>query len=122
MSDIKTYKAISPREGDRSEELASGTVRVDTAKKILRNSWVNGLVLDQRTTDDYKRDYANDFYSNMDVDPEDLIDEIETVQPKRIWVRQMDDGRQLVIFFWSYQSYTAELDTSVVKFTFGNVL
>lgn len=122
MAGYKQYKAINPSESDKSGELAQGTVRIDTARKILRNNWINGLVRDYRTTDDYKRDDANDFYKTSEIDADDMLEEIESPEPRRIWVRQMEDGTQLIIFYWSFQSYTAELDISRVRFEFGDII
>lgn len=121
MAEYKQYKAINPSESDKSGEIAQGTVRIDTARKILKNGWINGLVRDYRTTDDYKRDYANDYYKTSEIDADDMLEEIDSPEPRRIWVRQLEDGRQLIIFYWSFQSYTAELDTSKVRFDFGDI-
>lgn len=122
MAGYKQYKAINPSKSDKSGELAQGTVRIDTARKILQNNWINGLVRDYRTTDDYKRDDANDFYKTSEIDADDMLEEIESPEPRRIWVRQMEDGTQLIIFYWSFQSYTAELDISRVRFEFGDII
>lgn len=122
MVEYKEYKALNPSKSDKSGEIAQGTVRIDTARKILQNGWINGLVRNYRTTDDYKRDNANDFYKTSEINADDMLDEIESPEPKRIWVRQTDNGSQLLIFYWSFQSYTAELDISNVRFDFGDVI
>jgi hypothetical protein len=122
MSDYKKYKAINPSKSNKSGQMAQGTVRIDTARKILKKGWVNGLVRDYRMTDDYKRDNANDFYKTSQIDASDMLEKIESPEPRRIWVRQMADGSQRIIFYWSFQSYTAELDTSQVRFDFGDVI
>lgn len=122
MVEYKEYKALNPSKSDKSGEIAQGTVRIDTARKILQNGWINGLVRNYRTTDDYKRDNANDFYKTSEINADDMLDEIESPEPKRIWVRQKDNGSQLLIFYWSFQSYTAELEISNVRFDFGDVI
>lgn len=122
MVEYKEYKPINPTDSHKSGEVAQGTVRIDTARKILENNWINGLVRDYRTTDDYKRDNANDFYKTSDIDADDMLEEIKSPEPRRIWVRQMENGNQLIIFYWSFQSYTAELDISQVRFDFGDVI
>ena len=115
----KTYKAMNVSDG-RSNSVARGTVRIDTAKKILRNGWTDAVVRDHRLTDDYKRDMANDFGSERDISEEYLLGELEDgPEPKRIWVDKMEDGRQILIFYWSFMEYQAEVNISEVQFDFG---
>lgn len=95
-----------------------GTARIDTAKKILRNGWTDAVVKDHRLTDDYKRDMANDFGANKDISADDLLETMETTSPKRIWIDRKNDGRQILIFYWSFMEYRAELNISEVRFRF----
>lgn len=102
----------------RGDAIYRGTARIDTARKILRNGWIDALVKDHEYTDDYKRDKANDYYSSKDVSADFLLEKIEQVSPKRVWVELLSDSRQVLIFYWSNKEYRAELNTEDVRFNF----
>lgn len=117
-ADLKTYTAMNVREGSNDNRL-SGTARRDTVEKILENEWVDGAVCEGRYTDDYKRDAARDFGKGS-VSPAAVLESMEQVAPKRCWVKLKDNGRQVLVVYWSFQSYALELDTRQVRFDFGD--
>jgi hypothetical protein len=117
---VKTYQAMNISESS-GDAIARGSARIDTAKKILRNGWTDAVVKDHRLTDDYKRDLANNFGANKDISEDDLLEQLEEVtEPKRTWIELKSDGRQILIFYWSFMEYRAELNTSKVRFDFGD--
>lgn len=117
---VKKYKAmnVSDSTDEGNKRTLRGTARIDTARKILENEWFNTVIRDRRLTDDYKRDLANDFGKNEDVDAEYLIEQIDDVKPKRVWVEKKESDRQVLVFYWSFMQYTVEIDTSKVRFVF----
>jgi len=105
------------REGS-NDNCLSGTARRDTVETILENGWVDGAVCEGRYTDDYRRDAAQDFRKGR-VSSEAVLDEMAQTPPKRCWVKLKDDGRQVLVVYWSFQSYAVSLDTRQVRFDFG---
>lgn len=115
----KTYKATNVSEAT-GDSIARGTARIDTAKKILRNGWTDAVVRDHKLTDDYKRDLANDFGADKKISEEHLLEQIKQgPEPKRTWIEKKSDGRQVLIFYWSFMEYRAEVNISEVRFDFG---
>lgn len=105
---------------ESGNNIAQGTARIDTAKSILRNGWTDAVVKDHRLTDDYKRDMANDFGADKNVSAEDLLEQVNQTAPKRIWVQKKSDGRQVLVFYWSFMEYRAEINTAEIKFDFNS--
>ena len=116
-TDPKTYSAMNVRKGSNDNRL-SGTARRDTVETILENGWVDGAVCEGRYTDDYRRDAARDFGKGC-VSSKAVLDEMAQTPPKRCWVKLKDDGRQVLVVYWSFQSYAVSLDTRQVRFDFG---
>jgi hypothetical protein len=114
----KSYTAINAREGNQSNGVvARGTARRDTVAKILRNGWVNGAVCDGRYTDDYKRDEARN-YDKGPVPVDAILSAMDRTNPRNCWIKQMADGRQLIVVSWGFMSYIVSLDKRNVIFTF----
>jgi hypothetical protein len=106
------------RADNPSNEVLHGTARSDTARRILEKGWTNAAVCEGRYTDDYKRDMAMDFGKGI-VSEQAILDAMDRVSPTHVWVKQLESGRQRLIFYWGFQSYTAELDGRYVEFDFG---
>lgn len=114
----KTYKTITAREVTGSgDEVRKGTVRKDTAKKILRKGWIDSARCKGQYTDDYKRDAARNF-GKGERTADALLDACDPVDPRRCWVVEYEDGRLELQMHWSFQDYSAFLDTDAVTFEF----
>jgi len=115
----KTYKAMDPRDvvGRKTTAVRRGTVRKDTAKKILRNEWVKSAHCDGQYTDDYKRDAARNFGKGSRT-AEAVLDACDPVDPRNCWVVEFEDGHQELELHWSFQDYTVTLDGDAVRFEF----
>jgi hypothetical protein len=115
----KTYSAMDPRDfsDHDNEEVRRGTVRKDTAKKILRNGWIESAECDGQYTDDYKRDAARNFGKGPRT-AEAVLDACDPVDPRNCWVTEYEDGSLELELHWSFQDYTVELGTDAVTFEF----
>lgn len=115
----KTYSAMDPRDvsGRETGAVQRGTARTDTAKKILRNGWIESAHCDGQYTDDYKRDAARNFGKGPRT-AEGVLDACEHVDPRNCWVQEYEDGTLELELHWSFQDYTAVLDTDKVTFEF----
>lgn len=115
----KQYEAmnVDDRRDHSNGRMYRGTARRDTVRRILENGWVDGAVCEGRYTDDYKRDAARNFDKGA-VDPQEVIDAMDRVDPKHCWIALHEDGRQVICVYWSFQSYSVEIDTRKVRFNF----
>jgi hypothetical protein len=116
-ADPKEYTAIDPHEAASTRARKKGTARTDTVERILQNGWIDGAVCGGRYTDDYKRDEARN-YDKGPVTAQAVLDAMDRVSPKRCWVEERNDGRQVVTVYWDFQSYEISLDLRSVMFTF----
>ena len=116
----KQYEAmnVDDRRDHSNGRRYRGTVRRDTVRRILENGWVDGAVCEGRYTDDYKRDAARN-YNKGAVDTQEVINAMDRVAPKHCWIALREDGRQVITVYWSFQSYSVEIDTRKVRFNFG---
>jgi len=115
----KQYEAmnVDDRRDHSNGRVYRGTVRRDTVRRILENDWVDGAVCEGRYTDDYRRDAARNFDKGA-VDTQEVINSMERVAPKHCWIALREDGRQVITVYWSFQSYSVEIDTRKVRFNF----
>jgi len=117
--DPKTYTAMDATDRSESDNnvVFHGTARRDTVEKILENGWINGAVCTGRYTDDYGYDYATDF-GRGSVSAEHILKKMDRSNPK-CWVEQVEDGRQIVTVYWSFQTFKISLDLRNVLFRFS---
>ena len=116
--DPKTYTALNAtdRSDTSKDAVFHGTARRDTVEKILENGWINGAVCTGRYTDDYKRDAANDFQRGS-VSAVHILEKMDRSNPK-CWVEQVEDGRQIITIYWSFQTFKISLDLRNVLYRF----